>query len=649
MKKILNLIIILSLLATIPYIYQRANAEVSNQSYEIIVPHQEIKALTDAGLSQEEIYATLAEDNQYGVQRVQAISFEPITLANLINQGAVNVLEREGVSALIKEEDALKLPEDTGLYIVFKEDNKFVRDSFLQAFRERVEKMNVSTIEGEAIYFVSGFPDKLISVGETLIENAILSRPITYDIPAIEQAYELGFEIVFRISNDINEQTTFIIDQMIDLKETYNAENILFSGNEVLGFANEDVAPHYIGKLNDAKFNIMQIELFKQKGFPIYEKKFENRFIRLLSIDPFDGWEGHVDRAVRAINERNIRAIFFHIAHNKKLYNETLKPDEMLEKATGMIDDVHHRIMNQKFADYVPEGAGLFNKLDSSLLITLIALVGAVAFMARVALVATPILSWLVLAGGALLTLAYAVLQMSIIVQAVALGASVVAATYAVIHAEAIRNSKDIWKYYLTAAGIGLIGAWFVTALLFGNEYMLKFVEFRGVKVLYLLPILLVTAHFLRDNAKTIAVSPVRYIELALLGVGMVAVLIYLMRSGNDPGVAVSGMELQIRQLLEDTLGIRPRTKEFLIGLPLFILGMYLVSKGYRYAKFIYIGAAVGFVSMVNTFTHLHIPLYISFIRTIYGLIFGAIIGLILIACFKVIEKFWPKIRARFE
>ena len=112
--------------------------------------------------------------------------------------------------------------------------------------------------------------------------------------------------------------------------------------------------------------------------------------------------------------------------------------------------------------------------------------------------------------------------------------------------------------------------------------------------------------------------------------VSLVVLGMLLARSGNDPGVGVSTVELQFRAILEKLMGVRPRTKEFMIGHPALLLGIALMSmRRVRWGLPLLILGAIGQVSIVNTFCHLHTPLYVSFFRVFNGLWTGFVVALV--------------------
>ena len=120
-------------------------------------------------------------------------------------------------------------------------------------------------------------------------------------------------------------------------------------------------------------------------------------------------------------------------------------------------------------------------------------------------------------------------------------------------------------------------------------------------------------------------------------GLMAVAVAIYVARTGNE-GMSVSGLELQFRSLLDQILGVRPRTKEFLLGHPALLL---LLIYGYRDNRFLplLLLAAIGQASLVNTFAHIHTPLLISLLRACHGLWLGILLGLLVYALIKLATR----------
>jgi hypothetical protein len=207
-----------------------------------------------------------------------------------------------------------------------------------------------------------------------------------------------------------------------------------------------------------------------------------------------------------------------------------------------------------------------------------------------------------------------------------------------------------IWLLLKTSA-ISVIGIFFIVGLLNQITYSLVLEQFRGVSLLHLLPIVAIAFYWLLFNdslshkdklnkAKKLLAS---YISvLWIIGAAAIAAagFYYLSRTGNE-GQA-SAFEKLFRSFLENTLGIRPRTKEFLIAHPLFILGAYLAVK-YRNAVLLVLIGVIGQASIVDTFAHLHTPLLISSVRIVYGLAFGILIGIGYIAVWEIVIRSWRR------
>jgi hypothetical protein len=139
---------------------------------------------------------------------------------------------------------------------------------------------------------------------------------------------------------------------------------------------------------------------------------------------------------------------------------------------------------------------------------------------------------------------------------------------------------------------------------------------------------------------RSAAFGIVRYWHAALLAVCLVGIGLMVLRSGNDAGPGVPGFELAFRSVLNRVFGVRPRTKEILIGHPLLILALARAAGGKNVGRWLLLGlGTIGQVSLVNTFTHLHTPLAVSVARTLHGLWLGTAIGVALYLIVEWVER----------
>jgi len=188
-----------------------------------------------------------------------------------------------------------------------------------------------------------------------------------------------------------------------------------------------------------------------------------------------------------------------------------------------------------------------------------------------------------------------------------------------------------------------LAGAMIMSALLAEPIFMLKLDGFVGVKAAHILPLALVPfVLWLREEdwygllSGTVK-SSVRFWQLGICLVLLAALAVYILRTGNDSPDAVFDLELTMRQMLHNLLGVRPRTAEFLIGHPLMLVLLYF---GYRFNMFpVLMVGIMGQVSLMNTYAHVHTPLLISLMRSGNGLWLGIVVGAIIIAVVELMLR----------
>ena len=199
-------------------------------------------------------------------------------------------------------------------------------------------------------------------------------------------------------------------------------------------------------------------------------------------------------------------------------------------------------------------------------------------------------------------------------------------------------------------SALSMVGASYLSGALADTRYLLEFDIFRGIKLTFVLPMILVAAAFLQrfdifdgqfdasagvlGQLREIMGTPVRVGSLlgglVLLG----ALVVLVLRSGHTSGMPVPGIELKMRAALEQLFYARPRTKEFLIGHPAFLLALYGAARQWKtWIIFgLVLAATIGQGSMVETFAHMRTPVEMSLVRGIGGVFLGGAIGAVLVA-----------------
>ena len=227
----------------------------------------------------------------------------------------------------------------------------------------------------------------------------------------------------------------------------------------------------------------------------------------------------------------------------------------------------------------------------------------------------------------------------------------------------------------LTAIATALCGSLLASAALSQLSYILEIDLYRGVKLMQLIPIGLFALAYLlvfayeetgardavlahvgprgekgrikRFNAyfAELMKTPMQLgwflavVVIAVAAVFLLAVFVYyIYRTGNS--ATTSSTELAFRNFLENTLVIRPRTKEMIVGWPMLLLFIWSLRRGMKFLPMVFgLGMTIGLVSVVNTFLHIRTPFLISLLRTGWGVLFGLLIGLALVLLAELIYR----------
>ncbi len=478
------------------------------------------------------------------------------------------------------------------------------------------------------------------------------------------QAAELadrGARIWIRPENKLDTSPQAIKRRFATFKRLPHVTGVIFAGlsNEVVGYPNAlQTTAH---ELKTSGWYLGLIELSpraQQKGALTLARSLIHHTVRLQAVPPGQQIRLTPIRVAQmyslGVRERNIRAIYL-----RPYLTHTLAGTEP-ELNRLLFQSVNNALKNR-----VGE-AEAFPDLSAPGRITylLIALATCAAFYLFLnCLVPTPFLFALILMGGALIgSLLLTGPKFILWKQLIALSAACIFPLLSLTtHFAHLRKlSKTPSRRVILPALIllvrisafSLLGALFAAALLDDTTFMLGIDRFRGVKLLALgVPaltgILWVLTYQGKNGLKKIYNQPLTLGNLlgALLILGVAA--FYLLRTGNKGAEVLSSWlqyEKLLRVYLDSSLGVRPRFKEFLLAHPALILTPILLSTGKKNWAWLTITlAALGQAGMVDTFAHIHTPLYISIVRTILGLICGSILGLIYTAAYLGFNRIWKR------
>jgi len=188
--------------------------------------------------------------------------------------------------------------------------------------------------------------------------------------------------------------------------------------------------------------------------------------------------------------------------------------------------------------------------------------------------------------------------------------------------------NKNFITVFFAISFFNIFGSILISAFLSRTEFFVKLDEFRGVRIALISPLFFaLPILFSLEEIRKFFSKPVNFCGIILAVILFLFLVVVAVRTENVTQIPKA--ESWARLSLEKIFGVRPRFKEFLVGHPLLLLGLAFNSKA-----FILLGL-LGQTSIINTFLHAHTPFYICLLRTLYGLITGFIIGLVVIELYK--------------
>jgi len=600
-----------------PGLLQRIDVESRNQAYEISVPGVDVEEIAESAVGREDAYARLADAG------VISIAIGMKTVGELELDGRVAVLGRaELLSQLaLAGIDESVVPEGGGWFLTAPEDIDDLAAKLEGGHPPRT--IVPFEVEGQPYLQVIGASD-------------IREVVVGYDMDEAREMTDHGFALIARIPDTVDADPDVTGDELSALHDEFGVDRVLFTGSRAPYVDDPDAMSRLIERLREDEYSVMLIELLEQIGTASYVERVGSG-IRLHSIEMeqvADEPTG-VDRAVRAVEERNIRSVFLRP-------RPTLGPEDKLEQiaavASGTVEAMSDR--------YELGPARPFDPLvPTPFLLGGAALASLAIAIASGALIA-PWLALVMGLGTALLVAGW-LAGVGIAGDLLRLGIAVLVSVLAVFIARPRARLGPATFQYAIAAAVVFAGGLTITALGYEDRFLVGSTDFWGVKALLVAPLALTglwAAYRSLDNPglrdlPRVARLPVELWMALAAGVAGVALLYLLLRSGNTG--AAADFELELRQLLEDIFVVRPRTKEFLIGFPALIAGI-LVTAHTRHGWWLYAIASIGTASAIDSFSHFHTPLLVSLLRTAYAVGIGYLIG---VAVVLFVRWAWPPTR----
>ncbi|AJS60391.1 DUF5693 family protein [Paenibacillus sp. IHBB 10380] len=652
-RKWLWILVVIGIVAALPVAYDRWKTETSSNQVELVFDYRDLV----------DVAAYQAHPQDYINQQLDRLQAAGIGSMAMF-ESTLNEFQQTRRLTLYNSNEMAKLNKevppanDNLTYVVFSNEET----------ADKLSPIIDGTFSGLGIDVTSWtFQGRRALIIDTPVENAVLksmqSDPIT-----IETLHNKGFTIVPRMGDSMPYDEASM-ERLLSYYESLGVKRILFEGVSVKGFNDQEEMKSLdsFGRLlKEHGIGISAIENLKkpQLGFNKLAYIIDYDVVRLYSLSEADAnlsVDVIADRLALASKDRNIRMFYLNAAPTRNTLKASIT--DPLDNLIDSLQEPGHAISKMESNGFTMGQATAFTVYDSTLqhYLKLIVVLGGLAFIALMVSCFLPILTIPAFVLGLIGSAGLYVLRPTLFEQALALLVAISAPTIAMILA--IRKINEVNKstldmknsrrlthtlvLYIKTSILSLCAVPFVIALLNNVTYQLVLEQFRGVSLLHFAPIILTGIYVLLYRGGQIVndMRKLLHVRITVLGVvvaGIIGVIgmYYLSRTGNAG--SVTPLEMSFRSIMEDTFGVRPRNKEFLMAHPLFILGAFMAFK-YRNAIFVMIIASIGQLSIVDTFAHIHTPMMLSLVRGLLGLGLGLVIGLVAVAAWQIAEGCWKR------
>ena len=676
-NKVLIAFIFVGLIAALLIDVARWRAEEVNKQVDLAIDYEDLvqlaeqegkpvpevlQAAKEAGITSLAVYETTFKKlNASG--KATAIAGSDLVAnyhSGVLTDPAWRALVENGT---IKGSDVCVVGHDARTY-------KEVKEDLLR--RLGAARVSAVTVEGAEILIVKANYETLLKMD--------LGMPTD----EMQEVNEAGFFVLARPTNYIG-CTPEDVDAVFHRLEDYRISEIVFSGSQMLGAPKS--LQTTIDRFKERNFvlglieDTTQLQFYQQDGLAEVPKGIGYDHVARLYAIPKDEQpklkiETAVERWANTDMERNIRINLLR-TYEKPAPGMTLFETNMhYIKATAEAVEAHGFTLGP---------AGTFESWYAPRLLRAVLMLGvAAAAVLYLSLITHRLQPRTLYALFALFAFVFAVpilmgsgTKMRIL--AAFLSANLFPALAVIWQLDRIRAMEPdakapLWRIIGTAAvalfvtgALSYIGAAYLSGALADVEYFLEFSIYRGIKLTFVLPIVLVAIAFLTRydifdgrmdegqgvlaQMRQILDMPVKLKSLLIFVLVALAGVVFVARSGHTSGMPVSGLEIKFRTLLEQAFYARPRSKELMIGHPAFMLAALAWCRKWPTMLLfaLVLVATIGQGSMVETFAHMRTPVYMSFVRGIGGLVLGCGIGALLMVLVHLWQMILSSAKERFS
>jgi len=494
-----------------------------------------------------------------------------------------------------------------------------------------------------------------------------LDARLGFDQTLITRLQAQGFDIILRPGSNTGSNTAYQAE-IAKMVTQNRIKYLIFAGNDLPGH------PDQLGWLEDMvrdnRLIMGIIEPSAQLGF-VSQKGLEqvmaatsypiNRVYSTTNDEFVTSVDERYYRWVRGVIDRSIRIVYIVPFKDQKLsyaqnLNNTLEITTRFQAT--MLDKGY--VMDKPLNDLSGAIPGATHRFLVALSLFLAGTI-YLLYLFRPRLQPAWLSAWLVL-GLAAAVIGNLVLSIDL-TKMYALGAAilypVLSSLVLLMYLKANRHRTWLEQCLVSLAiilGINALGMYTVVTSMADLRYNMNVFYFSGVKLSFLAPLALFPVNYVsvmvgwadfKAKATRFLLAHPNYLVLVLLLVGGAGGYYYLGRTGNAV-VAVSGLELRLREILESIFLARPRFKEFIIGYPALMVMVYWYRR-FRLDLILLVlgfGVMMGSISMVNSFCHDFTAVMVSVNRTLAGLLCGVLVGLGAMVAIKLGEWLFAKLTA---
>jgi len=598
--------------------YNRSVLENNFKQVELVMSLNELRELSyQEGYDEIELLAKIKNSG------VNSIAVHEDTLESLALSGKILYFSDKELNKLnffLKSIDPFKKfqPAPGEAYIIFNDKNDYLR------IKENLQRQLGEDLVRDLGFFpytglkMKGSEEKLADLGLGFSEEDI------------ELVRNLGFQVILRPKNfpQVNKE-----DIEFKFKESDKAGKIsaiIFEGETVLGYPLKENLIHTAELLKTKGYPFGIIEFAGQEGIETIAHQVSELAVRVHSITKEEmeiiSKQKAIERWIRAAKERKVRIFYIKpfMKSNSNLIEENLSCIRTIteELKTSGFNTGRASILSVSY-----QAPKMF------ILLLILGVISGGLILLKNIFNLKKYQEYSLLFLGILFSVVLLFLNWEIfLIKLMALLSALIFPTLAIITNEKYfsensnskfedsrnipeNNSgfilmiKQVLTGFFRIILITLSGALLIAALLSNNEFMLGIEQFSGIKISYLLPLLLVLViMWLKVNKGKLMIlenikKPILIEHVIIMMFFAIFLVIYISRSGNFSFIPVLGIEEKIRIFLEKTLIARPRNKEFLIGYPALLLAMsmnYLRIKEFK-IPIIIIGT-IAPVTLINTF-----------------------------------------------